>query len=108
MQNLPVQLCRWNPEDTNSVPINLKIIIPLLVADAELFNSFRHSASLLAFGLQAQNRGCLKLVGVKGWFDDDEDDADDEADDDEEEGGGGWRWPPRRGWGDVMMKIRWV
>ena len=65
--------------------INSKIIIPLLVADAELFNSFWHSAGPLAFGLQAQSRGCVKLVGVKGWFDDDEDDADDEADDDEEE-----------------------
>ena len=49
-------------------------------------NSLRHSA----FGLQAQSRGCVKLVGVKGWvFDDDEEeedaDADNEAHDDEEE-----------------------
>ena len=32
------------------------------------FNSLRHSASLLTFGLQAQSRGCAKLLGVKGWF----------------------------------------
>ena len=30
-----------------------------------LFNSLRHSAGPLAFGLQAQSRGCVKLVGVK-------------------------------------------
>jgi hypothetical protein len=32
------------------------------------FNSLRHSAGPLAFGLQAQSNGCVKLVGVKGWF----------------------------------------
>jgi hypothetical protein len=48
-------------------------------------NSLRHSAGPLAFGLQAQSRGCVKLVGVKGWFDDGDEDADDEADDEEEE-----------------------
>ena len=59
----------------------------------ELFiycNSLRHCAGPLAFGLQAQSRGYVKLVGVKGWFrDDDDDDAaaddDDEDDEDEEE-----------------------
>ena len=35
-------------------------------------NSLRHSAGPLAFGLQAQSRGCVNLVCVKGWFDDDE------------------------------------
>ena len=33
-----------------------------------IFNSLRHSAGHLAFGLQAQSRGCVKLAGVKGWF----------------------------------------
>ena len=37
------------------------------------YNSLRHFAGPLAFGLQAQSRGCVKLVGVKGglrkrWF----------------------------------------
>ena len=37
------------------------------------FNSFQHSAGLLAFVLQAQSSGCVKLVGEKGglhkrWF----------------------------------------
>ena len=54
----------------------------------ELFiycNSLRHSAGPLAFGLQAQSRGCVKLVGVKGWFDDDDDDQDNVADEAEED-----------------------
>ena len=38
-----------------------------------IFNSLRHSAGPLAIGLQAQRRGCVKLVGGKGglrkrWF----------------------------------------
>ena len=37
-----------------------------------------HSAGPLASGLQAQSRGCVKLVDVKGWLDDDDDDDDDE------------------------------
>ena len=58
---------------------------------SDIFKSLRHSAGPLAFGLQAQSRACVKLVGVKGWvFDDDEEeeedaDADNEAHDDEEE-----------------------
>ena len=31
-----------------------------------VFKSLRHSAGPLAFGQQAQSRGCVKLVGVKG------------------------------------------
>ena len=31
-----------------------------------IFHSLRHSAGPLAFGLQAQSRGCVKLVGVRG------------------------------------------
>ena len=51
-----------------------------------LFNSLRHSAGPLAFGLQAQSRGCVKLVGVKFWFDDDhQDDTDDEAEEDDDD-----------------------
>ena len=46
----------------------------------DLFNSLRHSAGPLAFGLQAQNRGCVKLVGVKGWFEDEDEDEDEDAD----------------------------
>ena len=30
-----------------------------------IFNSLRHSPGPLAFGLQTQSTGCLKLVGVK-------------------------------------------
>ena len=61
---------------------------------SDIFKSLRHSAGPLAFGLQAQSRACVKLVGVKGWvFDDDDEeeeeeedaDADNEAHDDEEE-----------------------
>ena len=37
-----------------------------------------HSAGPLASGLQAQSRGCVKLVDVKGWLDDDDDDDDDD------------------------------
>ena len=62
--------------------------IPCIQCSVEyswIFNSLRHSAGPLAFGLQAQSRGCVELVGVKGWFDDGDEDADDEADDDEEE-----------------------
>ena len=55
---------------------------------SDIFKSLRHSAGPLAFGLQAQSRGYVKLVGVKGWFRDDDDaaaDDDDEDDEDEEE-----------------------
>jgi len=31
-------------------------------------SAFRRPAGHLAFGLQAQSRGCVKLAGVKGWF----------------------------------------
>ena len=49
-------------------------------------NRLRHSAGPLAFGLQAQSRGCVKLVGVKFWFDDDhQDDTDDEAEEDDDD-----------------------
>ena len=40
----------------------------------------------LAFGLQVPSKGCVKLVGGKGWFaddDDDDDDGDDHDDDDD-------------------------
>ena len=98
MQNLPVQFCRWNPEDTNSIPTSIRrsSFHCKFVADAELFSSLGYSAGPLAFGLQAQSKGRVKLVGVKGWFDDDADDddddddaddAEDEADDNEEVGG---------------------
>ena len=34
----------------------------------QVFNSLRHSAGPLAFGLQSQSTGCVNLVGVKvGW-----------------------------------------
>ena len=51
-----------------------------------LFNSLRHSAGPLAIGQQAQSRGFVKPVGVKGWFDDDDRDiADDEAEADDDD-----------------------
>ena len=50
------------------------------------YNSLRQFAGPLAFGLQAQSRGCVKLVGVKFWFDDDhQDDTDDEAEEDDDD-----------------------
>ena len=53
---------------------------------SDIFKSLRHSAGPLAFGLQAQSRGCVKLVGVKCWFDDDhQDDTDDEAEEDDDD-----------------------
>ena len=63
--------------------IIIMMMIIIIITIIEQPSAFRRP-----FGLQAQSRGSVKLVGVKGWFDDDEDededegDADDEADDD--------------------------
>jgi hypothetical protein len=51
-----------------------------------LLNSLRHSAGPLAIGQQAQSRGFVKPVGVKGWFDDDDqDNVADEAEEDDDD-----------------------
>ena len=73
---------------TYTIIINHLFCVETLVVLFVLFVSLRHSAGPLAFGLQAQSRGCVKLGGVKGWFDDDDDD-DDEADEAEDEDGDG-------------------
>jgi hypothetical protein len=72
---------------TYTIIINHLFCVETLVVLFVLFVSLRHSAGPLAFGLQAQSRGCVKLGGVKGWFDDDDDD--DEADEAEDEDGDG-------------------
>ena len=78
---------------TYTIIINHLFCVETLVVLFVLFVSLRHSAGPLAFGLQAQSRGCVKLGGVKGWFDDDDDDDgdddDDEADEAEDEDGDG-------------------
>ena len=72
---------------TYTIIINHLFCVETLVVLFVLFVSLRHSAGPLAFGLQAQSRGCVKLGGVKGRFDDDDDD--DEADEAEDEDGDG-------------------
>ena len=68
---------------TYTIIINHLFCVETLVVLFVLFVSLRHSAGPLAFGLQAQSRGCVKLGGVKGWFDDDDDDDDGDDDDDD-------------------------
>ena len=71
---------------TYTIIINHLFCVETLVVLFVLFVSLRHSAGPLAFGLQAQSRGCVKLGGVKGWFDDDDDDEADEAEDEDGDG----------------------